>query len=209
MNAVIQDGLGNEVCATQKNPEHLIGKKYLTGLYLNCDNTSSKMQTYYLLVDRGSYDGSKAIYFSLTSYNRIKDGRGTFSFTGTAVNNGNKGLSYSGVNSTQLSLNLTNETKIPRNAIVKSVSTAGRQSPVQGNVHHMIMPLEGDWYTSRVASDNSGIYLMDVSDNIKAKQIWYFKYNAKATGRSTMSKVSLRLEWQYDLADTNYETIIN
>jgi hypothetical protein len=210
MNAVVQDGLGNEVSTIQKNPDHLIGKKYTAGLYLDCDNTSSTTQTYYVLVRRGTYDSSKGIYFSLTAENRIKTGQATFPFSGSATNSGNKALGLSGVNSTELMLNLTNSTQIPKDAIVTRVTTTGVQSPSQGNVHHLIkVKNEGNWYTSTVAGNDWGTYAIDVADEIMAKQTWYFKYNVLSPTKSTMSKVNLTLAWQYDVNNTNYVSFIN
>ena len=46
----------------------------------------------------------------------------------------------SGVDSSVILVNLTNDTKIANKAIVTGISSSGTQSPSQGNVHHMIMP---------------------------------------------------------------------
>ena len=45
----------------------------------------------------------------------------------------------SGVDSSVILVNLTNDTKIANKAIVTGISSSGTQSPSQGNVHHMIM----------------------------------------------------------------------
>ncbi|MFA9466592.1 MAG: hypothetical protein ACERKN_20200 [Velocimicrobium sp.] len=210
MNAVVKDGLGNSVSTIQKNPEHLIGKINMAGLYLDCDNTSSTTQTYYVLVQRGTYDVSKGIYFYLAAENRIKTGQATFSFSGSATNSGNKSLSLAGINSTELMLNLTNSTQIPKEATVTRVTTTGVQSPSQGNVHHLVKAKDKDnWYTSTVASNDWGTYAVNVADEIMAKQIWYFKYNVLSPTKSTMSKIKLILEWQYDVNNTKYASFIN
>jgi hypothetical protein len=152
---------------------------------------------------------SNLIYFSLSFYNRIHTGSGTFSFSGTATNPGNKSLSTSGIDSSELRLDLTNSTLIPDNAIVTSITTSAVQSPSQGNVHHKLMPQnENIWYTSIVSSATSGSYNISLSNDIAAKQIWRFKYNAMATAASTMSSVKLRVNWQYDMHDTNYKIFI-
>ena len=54
----------------------------------------------------------------------------------------------SGVDSSVILVNLTNDTKIANKAIVTGISSSGTQSPSQGNVHHMIMPASnGNRYT--------------------------------------------------------------
>ena len=118
-------------------------------------------------------------------------------------------MSASGVDSSVITVNLTSNTSIPNNAIVTSISTSGTQSPSQGNVHHMIMPnSNGVWYTSTVSSASSGSYNISLSDNIPVKQLWSFKYNARATARSTMRSVKLNINFQYDLHDTYYELVV-
>ena len=63
----------------------------------------------------------------------------------------------SGVDSSVILVNLTNDTKIANKAIVTGISSSGTQSPSQGNVHHMIMPASnGNWYTSTVSSARVG-----------------------------------------------------
>jgi hypothetical protein len=171
-----------------------------------CDNLTSSTQTFYIHVNRGTCEGT--MYFSLSMNERIKTGSGTFTFSGTATNPGNSSISLSGVDSSILSLNLTNNTTIPPEAIVTSVSTSGTQSPSQGNVHHMILPATESsvWYTSTVSSATSGSYTIDSSDGFAARQVWQFKYNALATAKSTMKSVKLTLKWEYDIANTGYKT---
>jgi len=172
-----------------------------------CDNLTSSSQTYYIHVNRGTCEGT--MYFSLSMNERIKTGRGVFSFSGTASNPGNSSISLSGVDSSVLTLNLANNTTIPPEAIVTSVNTSGTQSPSQGNVHHMVLPAteSSTWYTSTVASASSGHYNIDVSDGFQAAQRWQFKYNALATAKSTMKNVKITLEWEYDIANTGYKNI--
>lgn len=171
-----------------------------------CDNLTSSSQTYYIHVNRGTCEGT--MYFSLSMNERIKTGRGVFSFSGTASNPGNSSISLSGVDSSVLTLNLANNTTIPPEAIVTSVNTSGTQSPSQGNVHHMVLPAteSSTWYTSTVASASSGHYNIDVSDGFQAAQRWQFKYNALATAKSTMKNVKITLEWEYDIANTGYKS---
>lgn len=175
----------------------------------NIDNTTSSTQTYYLHFNRPEVS-TGVFYFGLTMYERIRTGSGTFSFSGTASNSGNpttsSGVNYAGNDSSILSINLTNNTSIPPNAIVSSVTTSGTQSPSQGNVRHKIMPAsEGIWYESTVSSASSGYYGISADDLIPAKQQWMFCYNVLSPASSTMKKISIKISWEYDLSDTNYE----
>jgi len=65
-----------------------------------CDNTTSSTQTFYIHANRGTSSGM--IHFTLSIKERIKTGKGTFSFNGTASNPGNSPFSSSGVNSSEL-----------------------------------------------------------------------------------------------------------
>ena len=177
-------------------------------LAVNCDGKKNG-QTFYIKVNRGDYDINKPMYFSVSLNNRIKSGSGTFSFTGSAVNRGNSSMSYSGVDSSIIKLNLSRESKIPAGAIVTRVSTKSTQSPSQGNVHHILMPESvGNWYTSKVSSATSGSYNISEKDKIPVKQVWKFKYNAKASKKSTMNNVKLNVDWTYDLANTGYKVVL-
>ncbi len=175
-------------------------------LALNCDNLTSSTQTYYAHVSRGTctYTGNMIFTYSLNT--RIKSGNGTFSFSGTAINSGNSALSLSGMDSSVLSLNLTNNVTIPPNAITTSVSTTSSLSPSQANIHHMILPssASSSWYTATAAYPTDGSYNISVTDNYTARQIWQFKYNALGSAKTTMKNVSMLLKWEYDVADTNY-----
>ncbi len=140
----------------------------------NIDNTTSSSQTYYLHLLRHE-TSTGVFYFGLTMYERIRKGNGTFNFSGTARNSGNpatsSGFNYAGNDSSILSINRTNNTSIPPNAIIASITTSGTQSPNQGNVRHKIMPMsEGIWYESTVASSSGGDYGISADDLIPAKQ---------------------------------------
>lgn len=170
-------------------------------------NGASNGQTFYLRINRGTVDPSEAMYVSYSFNNRIKTGSKAFDYSGTASNPGNSSMNTAGVDSSVLTLNLTNSTQIPNNAIVESVTTSGTQSPSQGNVKHKIMPANpGTWFTSIVTSASSGSYNINLSNGIAAKQIWQFKYNALATAASTMKSVKLTIHWEYDLHNTGYKT---
>lgn len=209
MKVQVKDSNGVNVGNSRQNPDNIIDSTGVApGLYIDVDNSTTSSKTFYLVVSRGdSYESS--MYFSLSAANRIRTGTGTFAFTGTATNPGNSGLSLSGVDSNVLSLNLTNNTGIPNGAIVTRIGTSGTQSPSQGNVHHMIMPASSNiWYTAVVASASSGSYSISLTDNFAAKQVWNFKYNALASAKSTMKNVSIKVDWQYDMNQTDYQIFI-
>jgi len=163
-------------------------------------DASSSSQTFYVRVSRGSYTGD--MYFTVSILDRIKSGSGKFNFSGSAVNPGNVNLNLAGVDSSVITMDLTNNTTIPKYAIVKSVTTSGTQSPSQGNVHHMIMCEQtGVWYTATVSSATSGAYTISLPNQLNVAKKWDFKYNAMATAKSTMSNVSATINYQYDATD--------
>jgi hypothetical protein len=210
MSVQIKNGLGVNVGSSRSNPNNIIDTTGVTpALYLDVDNDSSSTQTFYAVVSRGNSYQS-AMYFNISAYNRIRTGSGTFSFSGTASNNGNSPYNANGVDSTILTLDLTNSSAIPNNAIVTNVSTSGTQSPSQGNVRHKIRPSSTTtWYTSTVSSATSGSYSISLNNNFAAKQTWSFSYNALASAKSTMKNVKITLKWQYDLHDTGYQIFTN
>jgi len=205
MSVQIKDSLGEDIGDSKLNPRNLIDLTSVTpSLYLNCGNTTNSTSTYYLVVTRGDYDSSSAMYFGFSAANRIRTGQETFSFSGNASNAG------SGANSTELSLDLTNSTLIPNKAIVTSVTTSGIQSPKQGSVHHMINQASSTlWYTAIAASATGGSYTISLSNKYDAAQVWTFKYNALAGASSTMSGIKIIIHWQYDMTDTGYQAFTN
>ncbi|HHX62789.1 MAG TPA: hypothetical protein GX707_19070 [Epulopiscium sp.] len=209
MSVQVKNSAGINHSDRARNPGDLIYPTIVTpALYVDINNDSSSTKTYYVVVDRGDIF-EEGMYFSLTAGNRIRSGHGTFSFSGRASNPGNSSMNLNGVDSTVISLNLTNNVNIPDGAIVTSVNTSGVQSPNQGNVLHMINPSSTPtWYTSRVSSATSGMYHIDVDDGFFAKQAWNFKYNAKSIAKSTMSNVQLKFNWQYDMNRTKYQIFI-
>lgn len=115
-------------------------------------------------------------------------------------NNGNKGMSFAGVDSTVITTDLSRESSIPNDAVVNKVETSSHMSPNQGNVRHMLMcQTESAWHTSKVSSATSGSYHISSSDRIPVKQRWSFKYNAKAGAKSSMNSVKLRVDYSYDI----------
>lgn len=206
----IQDDAGIQQGNPQYTPKNVYNANSINScLYLNCDNDSDSTRNYYLVLHRGSVDKNKNICFSLSANNRIKKSSTSVSIPGIAANRGNMSLDFAGVDSSEISVDLTNNTKIPDKAIVTRITSYGTQSPRQGGVHHMIMPEDkGIWYTANVSDADSGSYYINVDDNIFVKQKWRFKYNATAMAGSTMKDVRLSIDFKYDLKDTGYKTII-
>ena len=166
--------------------------------FLAVKANGSQSTSYLLRVDRGNYVGD--MFFSLSFGNRMKKAIKTFDFRGTARNNGNKSMSFAGVDSTVITADLSRESSMPNGAIVNKVDTSSYMSPNQGNVRHMLMcQTESAWWTSKVSSANSGSYYISSSNKIPVKQIWSFKYNAKAGAKSSMNSVKLRVDYSYDI----------
>ncbi|UZD76017.1 hypothetical protein [Bacillus siamensis] len=155
-------------------------------------------ETLYVKVSRGSYTDD--IYFTLSIYDRIKAGSETFAFSGTTENKGNTSLSPNGSDSTVLRLDLTKQTSIPKDAIVKRISTTATQIPSQGNTKHSIMSEENKvWHRALANSSTQGNYGITLDDNLSVSSIWNFKYNTLATARSTMKNVKLKIDYEYDV----------
>jgi len=176
------------------NPE--IGIPFI---YANADATSNG-QYFYIKVTRGSYSGD--MYFPVSINNRISSGNGTFSFTGTASNPGNPDIltNPNGVDSTIISMNLTNNSDIPNEAMVKSITTSSRISPsIRGITHRIFSSETNTWYTSTVSSSTSGYYNISLSDDLNVKRSWSFRYNATAMSASTMSNVKATISYEYDV----------
>ncbi|QQD82286.1 hypothetical protein JD965_01160 [Bacillus siamensis] len=155
-------------------------------------------ETFYVKVSRGSYTDD--IYFTLSIYDRIKAGSETFAFSGTAENKGNTSLSPNGSDSTVLRLDLTKQTSIPKDAIVKRISTTATQIPSQGNTKHSIMSEENKvWHRALTNSSTQGNYGITLDDNLSVSSIWNFKYNTLATAKSSMKNVKLKIDYEYDV----------
>lgn len=168
-------------------------------IYAKADGTRTA-ETFYVKVTRGSYPGN--MYFTVSIEDRIKSGNGTFNFTGTAENSGNTIINPAGTDSSVITMDLTNNESIPKGAIVKSITTSGTQSPSQGTVTHKLMDDQTKtWHTAIAPSSSRGIYNIGLQDRLKAGQKWSFKYNTKASGRSTMRNVSATINYEYDVTD--------
>lgn len=207
------EGLGADEDIKHSPDDVINAGTYRAMMAANIDNNGHSDRTYYIRVTRPeSYTGGKMVV-SLSLDERIKTGRGTFDFRGTARNRGNSyhNFSNSGVDSSVISVDLRNNNSIPDGAIVTSIETSSRMSPSQGGVHHMLRPSDttNSWFTSRVSSADSGMYHIDSSDDFEVKQEWEFKYNAMATRSSSMSRVKLEISWEYDISNTGYRAVFN
>jgi hypothetical protein len=156
--------------------------------YVKVD-ADSNYQTFYVRINRTSATGD--VYYSVNINNRIKTGFITSEFLGSAYNPG-------GADSSEISMDLTNDDSIPNRAIIKNISTDGHLNKSLGGVLHKLYATSEDtWYTAIV----SGIFDIDTTYNIGVKQIWKFKYNFGGTSSSTMTDVEATIQYQYDLTD--------
>ena len=167
-------------------------------IFANATSTANS-QTFYIKVTRGTFVGD--MYFPVSINNRIYSANGTFNFTGTASNAGNPNIltNPSGVDSSVIYMDLTNNTTIPNGAIVKSITTTGTLNPSNlGGITHKILSAENNiWYTATVA----GIFWLTTSNNLKVAKKWSFKYNFKAKSSSKMSNVKATITYEYDLTN--------
>ena len=171
---------------------------YLPFLFANAD-ASSQGQTFYIKVTRGSYTGD--MLFTVKVEKRVYSANGTFDFTGISSNPGNPNIltNPNGVDSSIITMDLTNKSTIPVGAIVKSITTSGTISPSKGGILHKISSNENNiWHTATV--EGSG-YNINVSNALKVKQNWSFRYNQKATGASTMKNVKANINYEYDITE--------
>lgn len=145
-----------------------------------------------------AYGNNLSLKYVPTLSTRVRSGYGDFSFTGTCSNPG-----YSSSNI--LSLNLTNNSKIPAGCTITSVTTTGSVSPSVGGITHMVRPASHNWLTPRgVTAVGEGFYT-NIPTDIPAKQIWYFRYDQTAFASTKMTNIKLHLNWEQDLQFNNYE----
>ena len=167
-------------------------------IFANAASTANS-QTFYIKVTRGTFVGN--MYFPVSINNRIYSANGTFNFTGTASNAGNPNIltNPSGVDSSVIYMDLTNNTTIPNGAIVKSITTTGTLNPSNlGGITHKILSAENNvWYTAIV----SGTFGLTTSNNLKVAKKWSFKHNFKAKSSSKMSNVKATITYEYDLTN--------
>lgn len=161
-------------------------------------DATSYSKTFLIKVSRGNNTGS--MYFSVGVQNRINTGIDTFNFTGTSTNPGNTNYLPNGVDSSIISMDLTNNSTIPTGALVKSITTSSTLYPSLGGIIHKISPtVTSVWYDSTVSSATSGYYNISLSDDLVVAQQWDFRYNFKGTSSSTMSNVKATINYEYDV----------
>lgn len=172
------------------------GNNGLSKLVVNIDGTQTNGVAYLQITKVNpnsiSSGGTPAIH------TRIKEGRGTFSFSGTASNSGNS-------TSSVISLNLTNNTSIPPHAVVDRIRTTSDISYSVGGVRHQINPGGIGWLTSAYTSAEDGDFEIGTQFNIEARQPWQFRYTQTALKSTKMSRVKMQIYWEYDIQFTNYE----
>lgn len=132
--------------------------------------------------------------------NRIQSAHGTYTFPGTAQNSGNG-------TSSVLTLNLTNNSSIPDNSIVKNVYTNSDISNSVGGVHHQLNPGGFGWITTKTTNAEHGTFDIGATDNIAVKQQWGFRYTQSAYMSTTMRNVQMTIDFNYDIQYTNYEML--
>ncbi|AJA48464.1 hypothetical protein CPAST_c23940 [Clostridium pasteurianum DSM 525 = ATCC 6013] len=155
--------------------------------------------TYYISMVRNS-NLDQSTVGTISFENRIKSGNGTFTMSPSSISNpGNVNLLPGGVESSVASVDLTQNASIPKDAAVTKVTTSSTQTPSQGNVHHEVkLSSQSAWYIATVSSATSGSYNISAANNLAAKSVWQFRYNAMAMGSSTMSNIKLNLSYTYD-----------
>ena len=85
----------------------------------------------------------------------------------------------------------------------KPANTTGTMSTNVGGVQHMLGPGSAGWLAS---SATNGRASFDFSPyNIGVKNLWQFKYYQSAYSSTRLSNLSLRINWEYDIRNTNYE----
>lgn len=154
----------------------------------------SSGQLFYIKVTRGNNTGS--IFFTVAINNRISGGLATFDFAGTATHPGNPNiLDPNGVDSSVISMDLTDSSRVPAGAIVKSIRTEGKLSKNLGGIVHKISPAENNiWYTQEGSS-----YNISAADDLELAQRWDFKYNFRGTSPSNMKYVKATVTYEYDI----------
>lgn len=196
-----QEGLKIEVLdsyLTQLDKsENVIKGLYDEFIFAKADSDRN-YQRFYIRVTRTN--SNIDTYYSIHINKRISTGIQTFSFDGTASNSGNYSVLYNpqGVDSSEITMDLRNNSKIPPHSIVKSIETKGYLSKNLGGVLHKVYSEDKDkWYTAIV----KGTYGIDSSEELDVAQKWKFKYNFKGTASSTMSRVKATIHYEYDITD--------
>ncbi|RBQ29837.1 hypothetical protein [Aliarcobacter vitoriensis] len=179
-------------------PNSTIISSSLPFIFDNVDG-SLQGQTFYIKVNRGNYVGNMVFVMGIEK--RIYSSNGTYDFIGISSNPGNPNIltNPNGIDSSIITMDLTNKSTIPVGAIVKSITTSGSVYPSKGGILHKISSNQDNiWHTATV--EGSG-YNINVSNALKVKQIWSFRYNQKAMGASTMKNVKANINYEYDVTE--------
>ena len=129
--------------------------------------------------------------------NRWQENSGTFTFTGTASN---PGFDVS----SSIYCDLTNNSRIPKSAIVDSITTTGSMSQSVGGVTTYLNPGGQGWLESRT-SGSRGSFDLGLEYGVSARQRWEFKYKQTAFASTKMSSVKMTIYWYADINENNYE----
>lgn len=169
----------------------------LTNLVVNIDGTQTNNVAYLRLtsVDRMDINGRKTPSLSDRIYSGYADG---FRISGTAKNSG-------GSTSNVITVDLTNNSKIPPRAVVDKIITKSSISSSVGGVHHQLRPSSAGWFESVYTGAEKGTFNIGAENEIEARQPWEFRYVQTAPKSTTMSSVSMTIYWEYDIKYTNYE----
>ncbi|TLS72450.1 hypothetical protein FE246_03415 [Aliarcobacter thereius] len=162
-------------------------------------NGTSNSQNFFIKVNRGTYIGN--MVFTVSMEKRIYSSIEKFPFTGIASNPGNTDIlaNPNGVDSSIITMNLTNNSSIPNGAIVRSITTTGKVSPNKnGLLHKISINQDNIWRTAAV---NGNGYDITVNDDLEVKRIWSFRYNQKVPGASTMKDVEANINYEYDITN--------
>ena len=182
------------------NGDEVINPTSFTPFIFASVNRVSNSNTFLIKVTRGNNIGN--IYFTVSVYNRINTGNETFNFIGTSTNPGNPNYlaNPDGVDSSIISMDLTNNSTVPIGATVKSITTSSRLYPSLGGIIHKISPiLTNVWYDSTIASATSGYYNISLSDELPVAQQWDFRYNFKGASSSSMRNVKATINYEFDV----------
>ena len=128
---------------------------------------------------------------------RWQENSGTFTFTGTASN---PGFDVS----SSIYCDLTNNSRIPKSAIVDSITTTGSMSQSVGGVTTYLNPGGQGWLESRT-SGSRGSFDLGLEYGVSARQRWEFKYKQTAFASTKMSSVKMTIYWYADINENNYE----
>jgi len=185
--------------STSSNPASVVtpSNQYLPkfiAVNVNSNNVSDGVV--YLRV---VYDNANAYHTSPSVRQRLYKGSGEFEVTSLCLNAGH-GLSNT------VSLNLTNNTSIPEDAIVSSVRTAVELDISVGGVYHRIQPSGFSWFESSSASAGDGVYnQIDENLGIPMHSVWQFQYYQDALQPTIVEELIFEFEWIEDIRHNNYE----